>query len=159
MASEENPSIGPRPACRILSATRRSYYARIFRNGKESWKSLKIDLWEVAKANLQTFIDVSEKVAAAEKHQARGRMTREGLRPIFTQCVENGCSLRGHGKMLRKIHRKLAFPMIAGPREVQRPHQNTLSSHRVCFICIITIYDKSSLIISFSLLLSPEVLP
>lgn len=51
------------------------YYARIFANGKETWKSLKTDLLEVAKVKLREVAGPIEKAAHAQLSEERGQIT------------------------------------------------------------------------------------
>jgi len=53
------------------------YYARIFANGKETWKTLKTDLLEVAKAKLRDIIGEVEKASHALHAEERGNRTME----------------------------------------------------------------------------------
>lgn len=50
-------------------------YARIFARGKETWKALKTEIMEVAKAKLRDIAGEIEKTTKASAVQDRGRMT------------------------------------------------------------------------------------
>jgi integrase len=79
------------------------YYARIYAHGKESWKSLKTDLLEVAKAKLREFTGEVEETVRAAVAEDRGRMTVGDCIVLFRAKLQSGFGLRGRGKMLRKI--------------------------------------------------------
>ena len=81
------------------------YYARIFANGKETWKALKTDLLEVAKAKLRDIIGEVEKASHALHAEERGNMTIEDCSIVFTNRLEAGLGLRGRGKGLRRIRK------------------------------------------------------
>lgn len=79
------------------------YYARVYGNGKESWKSLKTDLLEVAKAKLKEFSGQIEKTVRAAAANDRGRMTMADCAIVFRAKLQSGFGLRGRGNMLRRI--------------------------------------------------------
>jgi integrase len=79
------------------------YYARIVRNGKQRWKSLKTDLLEVAKVKLREITGDFDKAAHASRAEERGRMTMEECGLIFTKRIDEGFGLRGRSKILRRI--------------------------------------------------------
>ncbi len=60
------------------------YYARIFANGKETWKSLKTDILEVARVKLREISGSIEKAAHAGHAEQREKMKMEDCRVIFT---------------------------------------------------------------------------
>ncbi len=79
------------------------YYAPIKTNGKQTWKSLKTDLLEVAKVKLREFSSKVEKAAHATHAEERGQMTMEDCAVIFEKRVDDGFGLGGRGKTLRRI--------------------------------------------------------
>jgi hypothetical protein len=79
------------------------YYARVFANGKETWKSLKTDLLEVAKVKLREISGLIQKAAHATQAEERGRMTGNDCALIFSKRVDDGFGLRGRSKVLRRI--------------------------------------------------------
>ncbi len=79
------------------------YYARIFANGKETWKALKTDILEVAKVKLREIAGPIEKAAHAQRAEERGQMTMTDCAEIFTKRIDDGFGLRGRGKQLRRI--------------------------------------------------------
>ncbi|MEA3207168.1 MAG: hypothetical protein QOE70_225 [Chthoniobacter sp.] len=79
------------------------YYARIFAGGKETWKALRTDILEVAKAKLHDMSGDIQKATKASAAQERGRMTIGDCAVIFRERLRQGFGLRGRGKMLRKI--------------------------------------------------------
>ena len=79
------------------------YYARLFSNGKETWKSLKTDLLEVAKVKLREFSSGAEKMAKASSALDRGRMTVGDCAVVFLQRLRDGYGLRGRGNQLRRV--------------------------------------------------------
>ena len=79
------------------------YYARLFGNGKETWKSLKTDILEVAKVKLHDLAGDVENVAKANAAHERGRMTVGDCAVIFGDRLKEGFGLRGRGKTLRRI--------------------------------------------------------
>lgn len=79
------------------------YYARVFANGKETWKSLKTDLLEVAKVKLREISGLIQKAAHATQAEERGRMTVNDCALIFSKRVDDGFGLRGRSKVLRRI--------------------------------------------------------
>ncbi|MEO6755205.1 MAG: hypothetical protein ABIP85_25830, partial [Chthoniobacteraceae bacterium] len=79
------------------------YYARIFANGKETWKTLKTDILEVAKVKLREISGSIEKAAHADHAEQRGKMTMEDCAVIFTKRIEDGFGLSGRGKLMRRI--------------------------------------------------------
>jgi integrase len=81
------------------------YYARIFANGKETWKALKTDILEVAKVKLREIAGDIEKAAHATHAEERGSMTMEDCAIIFTNRLESGFGLRGRGENLRRIRK------------------------------------------------------
>ena len=80
----------------------RGYYARIFANGKETWKSLKTDILEVAKVNLRETSAFIEKAAHADHAEQRESMTMEDCAATFTKRIKDGFGLRGQGRMCRR---------------------------------------------------------
>jgi integrase len=79
------------------------YYARLFGNGKESWKSLGTDVLEVAKIKLRDVAGDVEKVVKASAAHERGRMTVGDCAVIFKARLKDGFGLRGRGNTLRRI--------------------------------------------------------
>jgi integrase len=79
------------------------YYARVFANGKETWKSLKTDLLEVAKVKLREISGLIQKAAHATQAEERGRMTVDDCALIFSKRIDDGFGLRGRSKVLRRI--------------------------------------------------------
>ena len=79
------------------------YYARIYAKGKESWKSLRTDLLEVAKVKLRSIAGEIERTVRAEHAQERGKMTVGECAELFLKRIDEGYGLRGRGKMLRRI--------------------------------------------------------
>ena len=79
------------------------YYARVFANGKETWKSLKTDLLEVAKVKLREISGLIQKAAHATQAEERGRMTLDDCALIFSKRIDDGFGLRGRSKVLRRI--------------------------------------------------------
>lgn len=79
------------------------YYARIFAKGKETWKSLKTDLLEVAKAKLRKEVGDIEKVTKASAALDRGRMTVGQCEIRFRERLEKGFGLAGRGGQIRRI--------------------------------------------------------
>ena len=79
------------------------YYARIFAAGKETWKSLKTDLLEVAKVKLREMAGGVEKATKARAAQERGRMTMGDCAEIFLKRLRDGYGLRGRGNRLRTV--------------------------------------------------------
>jgi integrase len=79
------------------------YYARIFANGKETWKALKTDLLEVAKVKLREIAGDITKASNARHAEERGDMTMEDCATIFTTRLDAGFGLRGRGKNMRRI--------------------------------------------------------
>ncbi len=79
------------------------YYARIFAGGKESWKALKTDIMEVAKAKLRDLAGEMQKTTKASAAQDRGRMTVGDCAVIFRERLNQGFGLRGRGRMVRRI--------------------------------------------------------
>jgi hypothetical protein len=69
------------------------YYARPFANGKESWKSLKTDVLEVAKIKLRDVAGDVEKVIKAGAAHESGRMTVGDCSVMFTARLKHGFGL------------------------------------------------------------------
>ena len=79
------------------------YYARIFAGGKETWKSLKTDIMEVAKAKLRDMAGDIEKTTRASAAQDRGRMTLGDCAELFRGQLAKGISMPGRGKTTKKL--------------------------------------------------------
>ena len=79
------------------------YYARIFAGGKETWKTLRTDIMEVAKAKLRELAGEMRKTTRASAAQDRGRMTLGDCAVIFRERLHKGFGLRGRGGMVRRI--------------------------------------------------------
>jgi len=79
------------------------YYARLYADGKETWKALKTDLLEVAKAKLRELTDKAERMVRASTAQERGRMTVGDCGVALEKRLEQGYGLKGKGTRLRKI--------------------------------------------------------
>jgi integrase len=79
------------------------YYARLFANGKESWKTLKTDLLEVAKVKLRELTGTAEKILRATTALDRGRMSVEDCATVLEKRVEQGYGLKGKGRRLNQI--------------------------------------------------------
>jgi integrase len=79
------------------------YYARVFANGKETWKALKTDILEVAKVKLREIAGPIQRAAHATQAEERGRMTIGECAEVFTKRINEGFGLRGRGRMLRRI--------------------------------------------------------
>jgi hypothetical protein len=74
-------------------------------NGKESWKTPKTDLLEVAKVRLREISDNMVKAAKARRSEERGELTMEECAVILSDRLESGFGLRGRGKNLRRIRK------------------------------------------------------
>ncbi len=79
------------------------YYARLFANGKQSWKSLKTDLLEVAKGKLRDLGGKAQDLVRASAAEERGRMTVGDCAIVFRKRLQDGFGLRGRGKTIRRI--------------------------------------------------------
>ena len=79
------------------------YYAWIFADGKETWKSLKTDFLKVAQVKLREVSAPIGKTAHAGHADQRGNMTMEHCAAIFTKRIEDGFGLLGKRKMMRRI--------------------------------------------------------
>lgn len=79
------------------------YYARIFGGGKETWKALKTDIMEVAKAKLRDMAGAIEKTTKAAAAQDRGRMTLGDCATIFREQLQKGISMPGRGKTIKRL--------------------------------------------------------
>ena len=79
------------------------YYARTYGGGKETWKSLKTDLLEVAKVKLREFAGEADKITKAQIASDRGRMTMADCAAIFEQRLQDGYGLQGRGRQMRRI--------------------------------------------------------
>ena len=80
------------------------YYARLYTNGKEQWKSLKTELLEVAKARLRKFAGETEETAAAHEAQTRGKMTFGEAAKIFLERLKSsGLGLQGKRSNRKRI--------------------------------------------------------
>lgn len=79
------------------------YYARIFAGGKETWKALKTDIMEVAKAKLRDMAGEIEKTTRASAAQDRGRMTLGDCAEVFREQLAKGISMPGRGKTLKRL--------------------------------------------------------
>lgn len=79
------------------------YYARIYAGGKETWKALKTDIMEVAKAKLRDMAGDIEKTTRANAAQDRGRMTLGDCATIFREQLARGISMPGRGKTIKRL--------------------------------------------------------
>ncbi len=79
------------------------YYARIYAGGKETWKALKTDLIEVAKAKLRAVAPALEGTTRAAAAQDRGRMTLGDCATILRERLKTGTSMPGRGKTIRRL--------------------------------------------------------
>ena len=79
------------------------YYARIFAGGKETWKALRTDIMEVAKAKLRDMAGDIEKTTRASAAQDRGRMTLGDCAEIFREQLAKGISMPGRGKTTKML--------------------------------------------------------
>lgn len=80
------------------------YYARLYSNGKEQWKSLKTEILEVAKARLRKFAGEAEETAAAQEAQTRGKMTFGEAAKVFLERLKSsGLGLQGRRTNRKRI--------------------------------------------------------
>ena len=73
------------------------HYARIYAGGKETWKALKTDLIEVAKAKLRAVAPALEGTTRTAAAQDRGRMTLGDCATILRKRLKIGTSMPGRG--------------------------------------------------------------
>jgi len=71
-----------------------TYYARLFRDGKEHWKSLKTDVFSVAQAKLSAHVKDFRGNAPVVKTVEAGRATVEALSKVYLRQVEKDQSSR-----------------------------------------------------------------
>jgi integrase len=79
------------------------YYARIYAAGKETWRALKTDIMEVAKAKLRTMAPGIERTTRAAAAQERGRMTLGDCAAILRERLKSGTSMPGRGKTIKRL--------------------------------------------------------
>ena len=79
------------------------YYARIYAGGKETWKALKTDLLEVAKAKLQAVAPALDGTTRAAAAQDRGCMPLGDGATILRERPKTGTSMPGRGKPMRRL--------------------------------------------------------
>jgi len=71
-----------------------TYYARLFRDGKEHWKSLKTDVFSVAQAKLAAHLKEFRSSTPAAKTLASGKATVEDLSKVYLKQVEQDQSIK-----------------------------------------------------------------
>jgi integrase len=71
-----------------------TYYARLFRDGKEHWKSLRTDVYSVAVAKLAVFLQDFRSNASAAKTVERGKATVENLSKLYLEGVGKDQSIK-----------------------------------------------------------------
>ncbi len=79
------------------------YYARVFTNGKETWKSLRTDLLEVAKVKLRNITGEIERAVKSAAACERGRMSVGDCSDVLLKRLEDGYGLKGQGRQMRRI--------------------------------------------------------
>lgn len=110
------------------------YYARIYAGGKETWKALKTDLLEVAKAKLRAVAPALEGRTRAAAAQDRGRMPLGDGATILRERLKTGTSMPGRGKTIRRVGARVALQSAGVDPEhgipVQRWRQDRPGHHR-----------------------------
>ena len=71
-----------------------TYYARLFRDGKEHWKSLKTDVFSVAEAKLAAYLKDFRSRAPLVKTVETGKATVEDLSKVYLKQVETDQSVK-----------------------------------------------------------------
>ncbi len=79
------------------------YYARIYSGGKETWRALKTDLLEVAKAKLRDQAGEIVKSSKAKAAHDRGRMTIGDCAAMLRERLAQGLSMPGRTGKIRKL--------------------------------------------------------
>jgi lambda repressor-like predicted transcriptional regulator len=79
------------------------YYARLFANGKQTWKSLRTDLLEVAKSKLRELTENADKMVRVSAARDRGRMTMGDCAVLLEKRLDQGYGLKGRGTRMRHI--------------------------------------------------------
>jgi integrase len=70
------------------------YYARLYRGGKESWKSLKTKVFSVAEARLAKEINDAKKVSKTERTVENGKATVENIADRYLESVRRAVDIK-----------------------------------------------------------------
>jgi integrase len=101
------------------------YYARFYRDGKEVWRSLKTDVFGVAKYRLAEELKGFRSVAKVAKTVETGRGTVEQLAQLYLVKVQNNPSLKASTRLdyvnlIKAIFRSWPELKTAQPKDISK---------------------------------------
>jgi integrase len=109
------------------------YYARLFSNGKEVWRTLKTDVFSVAQARLSEMVKQSRSMAKADQTVESGKATVETLAAAYLAKVGKDVSIKPSTVHYRSQTVKAilkSWPELATlkPKDITETHCETWAS-------------------------------